>query len=152
MILVVREQNSTYLFKSVIAQHKSFLPACPKKETKGELNKDNFSVLLLENNRYHLVIMESIFHNQFYFRVTIYSNWNITVLPLQFLTIQICVKISLQSIIKLDHKIDYRSFSSVHPMKLKKEKLMNEYPEQQKRHFQGKNSKHLSYWSEISKP
>ena len=74
MILVVREQNSTYLFKSVIAQHKSFLPACPEKETKGELNKDNFSVLLLENNRYHLVIMESIFHNQFYFRVTIYSN------------------------------------------------------------------------------
>lgn len=42
-----------------------------RKDTKGEFNKDNFSVLLLViKHFYHLVIMESIFHNHFYLRVT----------------------------------------------------------------------------------
>ena len=52
------------------------------------------------------------------------------------------MKIFPQSIIKLDHKIDYRSFSSVHPMKfdfkLKKEKLMNEYQSNKKDIFKVK--------------
>ena len=92
MILVVQEQNSTSLLKSAKAQHKSFFASLSRKSNEKEKKKKK-------------AISRKSIVNLFALRT------------LQVLKIQICMKIFLESTIRPDHKMDYNSFTSIHPIK-----------------------------------